>query len=164
MEISHKKTILGLVILMELVSLWYVFPKMDSPRATRFTSLWSKMCVNSEDLFEANSRFFKIRPSLYVMDDRVSMYYADLTPQPNKNYLIYFDTTPSSVSHHYDVEIENGQKIYMLKGLTWRRFIDDHLNVMEEYLWGDFPQLIRRKDMDPYVEFTKSVSRDHGEK
>ncbi len=164
MEIADKKMVVGIVIIMELVSLCYIFPKMSSPRAVSFENLWARLCINSEDLFKASEKLQIVRPSFYVIDDRVSMYYADLTPKPSKKYLLYFDAAPFALSQYYDPVYVDGQKIYLLKGLTWDQFIKEHVFALEEYLRGDFPCLVRRKEVNPYAHFTGDHRRDHGEK
>ena len=98
------------------------------------------------------------------MDDRVSMYYADLTPRHDKKYLMYLETIPSQLSELYEPMIKNNQKIYLLKGLSWDQFIEKNSFALEEYLQGDFPHLVRRKEVDPYAEFSRSFSRDYGKK
>jgi hypothetical protein len=159
----RKKMIMAAVVLMELLCLFYVFPRQISVRAAAFENFWSKLCLNSTDLFEATRRGIKVRPSFYLIDDRVSMYYADLAPKADKNYIMYFETVPSEKFLRYNSEIINGQKVYLPKGVSWDEFIKEHAHVLEAYLGNDAPFIVRRKDLDPYGEF-RCLSRDHGKK
>ncbi len=158
-----KNTILSAVILMELLSFFYVFPRQISVRAAAFEDFWSRVCLNSTDLFEATRRSKKIRPSFYLMDDRVSMYYADLAPQTNKNYIMFFETVPSEKLSQYNEETVDEQKVFLPEGTGWDEFIKEHAFMLEAYLGKDEPFIVRRKDIDPYGEFRR-LSRDHGEK
>lgn len=164
LRMADQKAVSGMVVICGLLSLCYVLPKTGSPRAVFFENVWSRFCANSNNLFEVVPRFFKIRRALYLMDDRVSMYYADLMPKPNKKYLMYLETLPPQMSEQYELVIKNNQKIYLLKGLSWDQFIEENSFALEEYLRGDFPHLVRRKEVDSYAEFSGSFSRNHGEK
>jgi hypothetical protein len=147
MEIAYKRLVTGLVIVLELLSLYYVFPKTVSPRAASFEGILSRVCLNSENLFEANKRCAIIRAKLWGIDERVFMYYADRTPQKNKEYLICFGAPPSQQNFRYDPTVEFGEKVYLPRGLTWDVLIEQLDFAVEDYTRGDPAYVVRREPL-----------------
>lgn len=145
MKVSYKiKIITGLVIAFELLSLYYVYPKRDTIRANSFEFLLSRVCINSSDLFEANKRCELFVARTREMDERKIMYYADLIPEHNKKYLIYFEPFPFELKRYYRPTVEDGTIIYLLKGLTWRKFREMFCFIIEGNRKEDMPYVVTR--------------------
>lgn len=146
-KLRSNKIITGTVIMLELVTLWYVYPKKEVKRPYSFLSTASSICVNSNDLFEARKRCRAVTEvlGLYV-DERVIMYYADLSPGQDKEYFAYLGAaSPMPEDAYAHLVAKDGLELYLNKDLTIE-YRTSRRTILEEYYSGNEPYIIYRKD------------------
>lgn len=131
---KNKNIILASVILLELLSLIYVFPKKGIPKVDLIGQELSKICLNTDDLFQAykRSEFLVEEKGLNSAALNI-MFYADCQPKANKEYLVYFEPLPLKLRNLYYCDLGERIKIYIKNGFDFNRFKQIVNNLEELY-------------------------------
>lgn len=145
---TSKKVIVSLVVMLELLCLCVVVPKNPFSRAVIFENALSRVCVNIKNISEALERCSILENNwLMGIDRNVLMYYADSTPQRNKEYWVYLKANPNDFERYYEKRLEDGNKVYMMKGITWEDFIESENVVRNDYRRGEEVYAVKREKL-----------------
>ena len=137
MEKKYLSIIVFVIIIFELIVLIYVSPRKDIPRDYFTEYILSKICLNTKDLFEAPKRALVAK---YILsdrcDERLIMYYADLVPKPNKEYIVCLGSLcPQVYDDYYLAEEVDGVSVFLPYGLKIEMIRDlfTSINLVKEY-------------------------------
>jgi len=87
------------VILLEILTIVWLYPKQETSQALTFRKNLSKVCINTNDLFEAakvSVRFNQLM-NFYGgtgFDSRLTMYYANLNPKYGETCAVFLGRLP----------------------------------------------------------------------
>jgi hypothetical protein len=137
LQTNRKKIITWLVIILEISTLYYIYPKIHSFRIEPLRQVLSRICINTTNLFEANKRCRVFRNQPWDLDERFVMYYADLVQKQDKKYLIYLGEVPIGLSEYYHSEVVNNENLYLIRSLSWQRYSELFAFSAKDYFKGN---------------------------
>ncbi len=122
-----KKTITKIIIIVQLLCVYFVYPKKVEPRAFYLNNFLSKICLNSAELLGAPNKIDLLDEEM-ILPYFEMMCFMDILPQEGKEYLFFLNPPPVVLQDYYYPEKRcRGYTIYSRKGWAW----DDYKNKLD---------------------------------
>jgi len=138
MEKVRRTLIFCIVILMELLCIYYIYPKNELPKNDPMGRKLSRICLNSNNLFVAYKRA-ELLHSIVGLNVGILniMFYADKDSDPAKEYILHFSPLPEGLARFYDLDNQCGSEVFIRNDINFNEYKDTVNELVEDYERAD---------------------------